>query len=396
MISIIGGTYREIDFDEITIEIFGSGYRGAKYLLENKCNVDFYTSCNDESLRFLMENKKVYKNLELFYKLYSELITFKYSYPLDQPKIFPNLFNISKTEDIYVNSENIIAFGMLETDFKISAKKVVYDPQTSINPKKFSELGKCNELVYIINTNEAKSLASSSNIEDIKSFFLKSEKVKAFILKNGPFGAKLYYDDNEIVIPSFITNNVNKIGSGDIFTSSFGYYWLEHGLSIDEAALYASKTTAYYCDKKAFIDIRHFEKFEYNSFIFNNIKNKIIYLASPFFSLSELILIDKIRSTFIDLGINVISPFHDIGLGDNINIAKKDIEGIDKSDIIFCMFDNLDSGTIIEAGYSLAKNKKIICYHRTCNEDKLLMLTPGNIRIFNNLTTAIYHTIWNL
>lgn len=41
MITVIGGTYREIDYDEIVIDIFGSGFRGSKFLLENGCTNTF-------------------------------------------------------------------------------------------------------------------------------------------------------------------------------------------------------------------------------------------------------------------------------------------------------------------------------------------------------------------
>lgn len=396
MITVIGGTYREIDYDEILIDISGSGFRGAKFLLENNCAVEFQTSGNQETLLFLKENQKVYQKLSFHCQEYIDIITFKYCFSLDQPAIFPNFLNISKTEDLNVQAESIIAYGMLESDFKISGKKIVYDPQTSIKPNKFSDIGDAEELVYIVNMKEAQSLASSNNVTDIKSFFFNNEKATAFIIKNGPYGATLYYNNKEIKIPSYVTKNVNKIGSGDIFTASFGFYWMEKGLSFEDSALNASKSTAYYCDKKVFIDVSKLSAFEYVEFNAHEITMKQVYLASPFFAISELILIDKIRSAFLEFGVKVFSPFHDIGLGDDSTIAKKDLEGIEKSDIIFCVFDNLDSGTLVESGYSLAKGKKLIGYHRTCDESKLLMLRPGDLKIFDNLTTAIYQTIWNL
>ena len=396
MITVIGGTYREIDYDEILIDIYGSGFRGTKFLLENKCTVEFHTTGNQETSLFLKENQKVYQNLSFHCQEFNDIITFKYCFSLDQPTIFPNLLNISKTDKLNVQAENIIAYGMLESDFKLSGKKIVYDPQTSIKPNKFSDIGEAEELVYIVNMKEAQSLASSYDLENIKSFFFNKEKATAFIIKNGPFGATLYYDNKEIKIPSYITKNVNKIGSGDIFTASFGYYWIQKGLSFEESALNASKSTAYYCDKKVFVDVSQLDSFEYIEFDRKEYTNMQVYLASPFFAISELILIDKIRSAFLDFGVKVFSPFHDIGLGDDTTIAQKDIEGIGNSDIIFCVFDNLDSGTLVESGYSLAKGKKLIGYHRTCEESKLLMLKLGNLQVFNNLTTAIYQTIWNL
>src|SRR5690606_11807077 len=106
-----------------------------------------------------------------------------------------------------ISADNIIAFGMLEADYNISGNKVVYDPQTSIKPNKFSQFGTAKELVYIINKNEAASIAESENLEIIKQYFFKREKANAFIIKDGPFGATLYYKNKEIRIPSYITNN---------------------------------------------------------------------------------------------------------------------------------------------------------------------------------------------
>jgi len=396
MINIIGGTYREIDYDEITAEIFGSGFRGTKFLLENECEVTFKSVGNEESLVFLRENQKVYKNLKFDLVTYNDLITFKYSFPLDNPNIFPNILKIYKVNSINVNAENIIAFGMLEADYIISGNRVVYDPQTSIKPNKFSDFGNANELVYIVNRNEAISIAESENIDDIKDYFLHKEKATAFIIKDGPFGAILYIEDREIKVPSYITNNVYKIGSGDIFTASFGYYWMHKNFTIEESAQNASKSTAIYCDIKAYVDVTNFTNFEYEEFKFKSLENKQVYLASPFFAISELILVDKVRSAFLSFGINVFSPFHDVGIGNSEIIAKRDIEGINNSDIIFCLFDNYDTGTLIESGYSLSRGKKIVGYHRTCDDEKLLMLKGSDIQYYNHLTTAIYKTIWNL
>lgn len=396
MINVIGGTYREIDYDEVSIEIYGSGYRGVKFLLENDCKVNFKTVGNKDVENYLNESKKVYENLTFDIITYPELITFKYSFALDNPTIFPNILNISKVNSINIVADNIIAFGMLDADYKIAGLKVIYDPQTSIKPNKFSDFGKAQELIYIVNKNEAVSIASSENIDEIRKYFFDIENVTAFIIKDGPFGATLHLPNGIVEIPSYITDNIYKIGSGDIFTSSFGYYWMKKKLTIEESAFYASQSTAMFCDKKAYIDTESFSTFDYEEFKPKNLQNKQVYLASPFFALSELILIDKIRSTFLSFGIKVFSPFHDVGIGNIEKIAHMDIEGINNSDIIFCLFDNYDSGTLIESGYSFAKQKKMIGYHRTCEEDKLLMLKTSDIEHYTHLTTAIYKTIWSL
>lgn len=394
-VSIIGGTYLEIDHDYLSYELFGSGLRGAKFFLENSVKVDFYTRCNEETKNFLKQYQKVYTDFNVRCLETPDLITFTYNFSLDSPTIFPNPKKITKRE-LEVEAENILAYGMLELDFSIVGKKVVYDPQTSINPKSFSQFGKADELVYIVNLGEAQSLSQSRDIELIKSYFFNVENAKAFIIKNGPYGATLYLKNIEIYIPSYITNSVNKIGSGDIFTASFTYYWLVKDFSFEEAALFASRSTACYCDNKVYQDCSIHSEFQYPEYKATDLSKKQVYLASPFFSLAELIFVDKIRTTFISFGVKVFSPYHDIGIGNDTTIAIRDFDGIDSSDIVFCMLDNNDSGTMVEAGFSIAKGKKIIGYHRTCNDEKLLMLKSGDFKVFNHLTTAVYHTIWSL
>jgi hypothetical protein len=396
MISVIGGTYREIDYDQISTEIYGSGFRCVKFLLENACPVSFNTSGNDHARKFLTENQKVYDDFSFDCNQFNELITFKYSFALAQPSIFPDLPNIEKSEMIKVNSDNVIAYGMLESEFRIKAKKVVYDPQTSTKPESFSSIGEAEEVVYIVNKKEAQSLSKSKDHDGFKKYFFEVENAIAFIVKDGPNGATLFYEDNTVKIPSYITDSVNKIGSGDIFTSSFGYYWFHKNLSFVDCAINASKSVALFCDKNVFLDCSVMNSFPYKEFNSIDISKKRVYLASPFFSISELILIDKIRTAFLDLGICVFSPFHDVGLGSDQVISEKDLRGIDESDIVFCVLDNLDSGTLIESGYSLAENKKIIGYQRTSDRKNLLMLMAGDFKCYQHLTTAIYHTIWSL
>jgi len=396
MVSIIGGCYREINLEDNTTKIFGSGLRCSKFFLESKEDIKFFTSGNFETIKHLDEYKKVYDGFEYKCVTFSNMLTFKYSFALDNPLIYPNPLKINRTEKIEVECDNIICFGMLESDFSINAQKAIYDPQTSVKPKRFSEFGKADSLVYIVNFSESKALAKSDEIKEIKEFFFNTEKAYALIIKNGPFGATLYYNNKEIRVPSYITSNVNKIGSGDIFTSSFSYYWIIKNNSIEDSILKASKTTALFCDREIMTDIDLFNEFEYKEYNIKELQDKKIYLASPFFSLSEIILVDKVRNSFIDFGVNLFSPFHDVGYGKEESIAKKDLEAIEESDIIFCLLDGLDSGILVEAGVSMAKNKKIVGYHTTCNEDSLLMLKPAKLKLYKNLTTAIYQTIWNL
>lgn len=94
MISIIGGTYQEVNLEHNTFEIFGSGLRSSYFFLENKIPVHFHTSGNSKIKDLLEEYKKVYNNFNYSLKE-SDLITFKYDFPIDNPRILPNPLTIS-------------------------------------------------------------------------------------------------------------------------------------------------------------------------------------------------------------------------------------------------------------------------------------------------------------
>src|SRR6185436_19771882 len=150
-------------------------------------------SGNNEVEKYLLHSSKVYRSLSFRCAPSEHFVTFKYYFALDEPLIFPSIPFIKKTNTIELSDENIICYGMLESDCKINGKRIVYDPQTSIKPSAFKKFGKANQLIYKVNWNEAKSIASSEDMGVIKQFFFEIEKAYAFIIKNGPFGATLFY-----------------------------------------------------------------------------------------------------------------------------------------------------------------------------------------------------------
>lgn len=83
-----------------------------------------------------------------------------------------------------------------------------------------------------------------------KSFFKKSKNLEVLILKDGPFGAHLFHNDEYYHVDAYETKNVFKIGSGDVFVAVFGYLWTQDKLTPIEAAQKASIATAMYCDNK--------------------------------------------------------------------------------------------------------------------------------------------------
>ena len=401
MITIVGGTYREVCLEPNFNEIFGSGLRAVRLLLENTTDdVKFYTSGNGVVDSVLTEYKAVFPNLTYYKNHGASIVTFKYNFFLDEPKIYdkPNQYELDK---INVVEENVICFGMLDATIHIKANKVVYDPQTSDSPVQFDLSSKAQQLIYIVNYNEAKSVSRSNRIEDILNFFFDELRVFALVIKDGPKGAYLYQGKKLVsTVPVYRTNNIFKIGSGDIFTTTFGYYWFNDSeQNLEKCLERATLITASYCESCSYLSL--FKSIEKNSFQPLKIDSislvkKTVYLAGPIFTLSNLILIDKIRDCFLGLGVGVFSPYHDIGLGNDEKIAQLDLKAIENCDAIFAVVDGLDSGTLIELGYAMAIKKKIIGYNKLEDESSLLMLKAADSIFFRDLTTSIYHTIWSL
>lgn len=398
-LTVVGGTYREIDLDNTALNIYGSGLRCVKLLLENyEENVNYYTVGDKQTLKHLEMFKNVYSHFNYKMSPSDVMLTFKYYFALDEPRIIPDPKALKSLRDFKVAGADVICFGMLDAEYKVNAERVVYDPQTSFNPIQFSSFGKAKKLIYIVNNSEASIISGSSNIEKILNFFFDKERVSGLIIKNGPFGAKVYFSKTEVqVIPSFKTAKVHKIGSGDIFTATFSYYWLIRNLPIDECAMNASKVTATFCESENY-NFKVLEKFNYTNLPITSIdlNLKQVYIAAPIFSLAEVIMIDKIRESLLGFGIQVFSPYHDIGYGEDIDIAKQDLRGLENSDIVFTILDGLDSGTLIELGYALSLEKRIIAYNRTVSDGSILMLKTANISHFEDITTALYYVIWEL
>ncbi|MDH0058349.1 nucleoside 2-deoxyribosyltransferase [Stutzerimonas stutzeri] len=71
-----------------------------------------------------------------------------------------------------------------------------------------------------------------------------------------------------------------------------------------------------------------------------------VYLAGPFFTLEEPWVVGQARRDLKAMGLDVFSPYHDVGLGTAEDVVKKDFEGLRNCDVHFAIGDGLDSGTI--------------------------------------------------
>lgn len=398
---VVGGTYDEYCFEPRWENKFGSGLRACWVLarLNPERKIDYFTYGDQSTDIFLQQ---VGEEIKLNFKITptNDAVQFRYDYPLADPVIIPRPDTLnSHKNNIEVAGDNILFYGMIEGNAIVSGEKVVYDPQSPSNPLPFSATGsKATHLAVVINIVEAKKIVGleETNLDAIKDFFFNHEGAEVLIIKMGAKGAYIQTrDGKEEFIPVYETKTVWPIGSGDVFAASFAHHWIKSDDPI-LAAKNASWDTAVYCNTKNFNFIPFESDPDIKPFKILHYPKDQIYLAGPFFTFSERWLIDQIFRCLNAMNLNVFSPWHHVGLGDASTVVPMDIKGLNESKLVFAVLDGLDSGTLFEIGFAIAKDCVVIGYVENETSESIKMLEGTNCLIEKDLTTAIYKCLWAL
>lgn len=116
-----------------------------------------------------------------------------------------------------------------------------------------------------------------------------------------------------------------------------------------------------------------------------------IYLAAPFFSPKQEVLVDKIVALLKDIDYDVYSPKDEFRYkkDDPLEKAKKvfdsNITAMNEATIMLVIVDDYDPGTLFEMGYFHAQDKPIICYSNVKGRGLNLMLSQSAIGFADNL-----------
>lgn len=398
MIRLAGGVYYEQCMCPIWQELFGSGGRAATAIarLGGQVALDTYADCTAEAI---LRQRAVLEGFSVASQAINQSLHFRYTHGLAKPSIQPVPETSSTT--LQITAENVVRFGLLEGDCVVDARNAVYDPQSSRHPVPFHENGsKAERLALVLNRSEAEALHGSDELSaaDLARALSKSQNAEIVIIKMGPAGALLFHDGQLHHIPSFLTSQVWKIGSGDVFVASFAHFWLEEGLTPLKAAMQASRATAYYCETKGFASKAELETYHPAAASLSKKSRTgrppLVYLAGPFFSLAQLWLVEEARARLLDMGLKVFSPVHDVGHGPANEVVQKDLDAIHECDLMLAIGDGLDAGTIYEIGYARALKKPVIMYVENESEEDQKMMAGSSCTLTKDFVTAIYQTAW--
>lgn len=395
VIHIVGGLYRELCMRPGWREVYGSAGRAASAIAAAGGKASLHGYADSVAQDALMQRGAL-EHFNVNLTSVSDATTFHYVHGLATPTISAQSLQATAIE---IEQVHVIRFGMLEGDAVVRATWAVYDPQNVSAPVHFSHNGStATHLALVLNRYEARVLSGVDGTpEEMAQALAKAGGAEVVIIKLGPQGALVCTRSAISYVPAYRTPRVWKIGSGDTFVANFAYHWMS-GKTAEVAARLASKSTAFYCQHNGFVNPAQLAAYEPEPVLLSQRCREgyrpRVYLAGPFFSLAQLWLIEQARDQLDALGLDVFSPFHDVGHASASDVAEKDLAAIDNCDILFAIADGLDSGTMYEIGHAKAKGKAVVIYCENESEGALKMMLGAGCIISNDYVSAVYQTLW--
>lgn len=397
MITVVGGIYRERCMRPSWHETYGSAGRAATAIARLGGPVELHGYLDNDAL-YIMQSKAALEGFALAAIEVPYGVAFDYTHGLSTPRIHKPAETYAP---ITLSKEKVLRFGMIEGTAIINCEYAVYDPQSAEHPEPFSANGsKAKHLALVLNRHEASCMCGTAgeSPEAMAQQLADETGAEIVVIKMGPLGALVH--DKGVVswIPAYRTNRVWKIGSGDTFAAHFAYAWLQENRSPHDAAAIASRATAFYCESQGHPSRKLLDQYMPVPL---NVSDRFkagyrprVYLAGPFFSLAQLWLVNEARNDLRGMGLDVFSPYHDVGQGSAFDVVELDLQGIQDCDLLFAIGDGLDAGTIYEVGYARALAKPVVLYSENESEEDKKMMEGSACQITDDYVSAIYQAAW--
>lgn len=394
---VVGGVYREICQDPEIDNLFGSGLRAAFALARGCDSLELVTVACKEEIKELRELGKAF-GFTTTLRERNYPIQYYYDVPVSSPRLLLPGSAPAGFEKIEATGDEALVFGMLDAVAEVCAERLVIDPQ-GLRDLEGNVTWSAKNAAIVGNRMEIKRLAGDRHQDGpvVRSAeqVLKKFGADVVVVKCGALGAVVVESSRVSHVGAFPTAKVNPIGSGDIFSAVFAFYWAKHGYSAVESARLASKATA------AWVSSDPFQVVGTNGEVTGpEIDNEIyaeatsVYIAAPFFSVAERWLLSVCRSALMGLGARVFSPYHDVGWGPPELVVPADLEGLRNADSVLALLDGFDSGTLFEVGDAVALDIPVAGFVSARQNRDLTMLIGSGVHVYEDLSSAIYNAIW--
>lgn len=293
------------------------------------------------------------------------------------------------TDVLTVEASAVVAFGMAEGPWNVTADAAVVDLQHATPESSGLLASTIERLALVLNENEMRRLAGGHGPAEITSL-MASLNAEVIVVKRGIRGATVASAAGLSQVGAHPTLAIHPVGSGDAFTAGFATRWL-NGESPTDAAAFGSKIAAAYCQSgDPMIRQSQLDLLQAACVVTNSAQ---VYLAGPFFNLAERWLIDHVRDALRGLGMSPFSPLHEVGFGGD-EVAIPDINGLEASGSVLALLDHGDAGTIFEVGWARARDIPVVAYAEIPHAAEWTMLRGTGCEIHSDLATAIYRAGW--
>ncbi len=395
-LTIAGGFYLEYCIQPLWEAMFGSGGR-ALHAVSSLVDAPsrFATYVRDD-VRAAAQNFADLVGAELAASASTSLVTFHYLHPLSTPRISPAPSRLFQEPPLQVKGDVVLRYGMLEGSAVVDAETAIYDPQSAFEIERFGANGStAKRLALVLNRGEVRAMCGVADPLEAGRKLLKSEGAEVVVVKMGPNGALVVTETSVDRVPLYRTERVWKLGSGDVFSSTFAALWGCRGLAPTEAADYASRATAHYCNTRS-LPIPPLAELKATVNTPLEPGEGQVYLAGPFFDIGQRWLVEEARSHLRAMGAQVFSPVHAVGPGPAHLVAPADIEGLEKSQVVFANLNGLDPGTVFEVGYAVKQGIPVVALAQNLREEDLKMMQGMGCEVVDDYASAIYRAIWRL
>lgn len=397
-VAVVGGVYRERCLRPLWDEVFGSAGRAATCLAAMGAQATLHAYADEQAQAVLGARAALEPGLDPRTVAVEGSVLFDYVHAMATPSV---VRSIAEQAPLRIQADRVLAFGMLESHAIVEAESAVYDPQDAVEPRSFRGNGSCaKRLALVLNVREARLLSRmrEASVDALVNALLQMESAEVVIIKQGPHGASVGTDRGVDHVPAHVSERVWKIGSGDCFAAHFAFRWLIEERAPVEAARLASTATAYYAQTRGYPNASDLAEFASpTATICERVRQGYrpkVYLAGPFFNLAQLWLVEQTRTHLQSMGLEVFSPYHDVGYGSAYDVVQPDLAALRAVDAVFAIADGLDAGTVYEIGYARALGHPVIVYSENESEGDLKMIRGSGCAVMDDYVTALYHTVW--
>lgn len=394
--TVVGGVYLERCIQPLWNAIFGSAGRAVTAIAPHVGTPVRLVTYADARNVSAVQSMADLAGAVLECHACARTISFDYLHPLATPAINPPVAQITQAPPIEVSDDVVLRYGMLEGDAIVDAKVAIYDPQSAFGAVRFSSNGsKAQRLAVVLNQAEAMAMSGLRAPAEAAQWLLRNEGAEVIVLKMGAAGALVITEEGQTQVPLYRTQRIWKVGSGDVFSSTFAALWGAKGVDPVDAADCASRATAYYCDTRS-LPVPAIT--ELKALPYEQVKpgGGKVYLASPFFDIAQRWLVEEARVALLDMGADVFSPVHEVGPGPAEIVAPEDLAGLNACDVVFAVLNGLDPGTVFEVGYAVKCGMPVIVLAQNEKEEDLKMMRGSGCEVIDDFASAIYRTIWRL